>query len=44
MRSGSMRPEYGDLKTIGFAKLLAQAGFAFTLPPGYETLKKTDAK
>ena len=28
-------PEYGDLKTIGFAKLLEQAGFAFTPPPGY---------
>lgn len=29
-------PEYGDLKTIGFAKLLEQAGFGFTPPPGYE--------
>ncbi len=28
-------PEYGDLKTIGFAKLLERAGFAFTPPPGY---------
>ena len=27
-------PEYDDLKTIGFAKLLEQAGFAFTPPPG----------
>ncbi len=29
-------PEYGDLKTIGFAKLLERAGFAFTPPPGYD--------
>ena len=28
-------PEYGDLKTIGLAKLLENAGFAFTPPPGY---------
>ncbi len=28
-------PEYGDLTTIGFAKLLENAGFAFTPPPGY---------
>jgi amidase len=28
-------PQYGDLTTIGFAKLLEQAGFAFTAPPGY---------
>ncbi len=28
-------PEYGDLKTIGFAKLLENAGFAFTPPSGY---------
>jgi amidase len=28
-------PEFGDLKTIGFAKLLEQEGFAFTPPPGY---------
>jgi len=28
-------PEYGDLKTIGFAKLLECEGFAFTPPPGY---------
>ena len=28
-------PEYGDLKTIGLAKLLEDAGFAFTPPPGY---------
>ena len=28
-------PQYGDLTTIGFAKFLEQAGFAFTAPPGY---------
>ena len=28
-------PQYGDLTTIGFAKLLEHAGFAFTAPPGY---------
>ena len=28
-------PELGDLKTIGLAKLLEGAGFAFTPPPGY---------
>ncbi len=28
-------PEYGDLKTIGFAKLLEREGFVFTPPPGY---------
>jgi amidase len=28
-------PEFGDLMTIGFAKLLEQEGFAFTPPPGY---------
>ena len=28
-------PEYGDLKTIGFAQQLERAGFAFTPPPGY---------
>jgi len=28
-------PEFGDLKTIGFAKLLEQEGFAFTPPPGF---------
>ena len=28
-------PEYGDLTTIGFARLLEQAGFAFASPPGY---------
>ncbi len=28
-------PAYGDLKTIGFAKLLEKAGFGFTPPPGY---------
>ena len=28
-------PEYGDLKTIGLAKLLEGAGFAFTPPPCY---------
>jgi amidase len=28
-------PEFGDLKTIGFAKLLEREGFAFTPPPGY---------
>lgn len=28
-------PQYGDLTTIAFARLLEQAGFAFTAPPGY---------
>jgi amidase len=28
-------PEYGDLKTIGFAKLLEDAGLRFVAPPGY---------
>lgn len=28
-------PQYGDLTTIGFAKLLEQAGFTFSAPPGY---------
>ena len=28
-------PEYGDLKTIGCAKLLEAAGFGFVPPPGY---------
>ena len=28
-------PEFGDLKTIGLARLLEDAGFAFTPPPGY---------
>ena len=28
-------PAYGDLKTIGLAKLLEKVGFAFTPPPGY---------
>ena len=28
-------PEFGDLKTIGVAKLLEAAGFGFTPPPGY---------
>jgi amidase len=28
-------PEFGDLKTIGLARLLEKAGFAFTPPPGY---------
>ena len=28
-------PQYGDLKTIGFAKLLEEAGFGFKTPPGY---------
>ena len=28
-------PEFGDLRTIGLAKLLEEAGFAFTPPPGY---------
>ena len=28
-------PAFGDLKTIGLAKLLEGAGFAFTPPPGY---------
>ncbi len=28
-------PAFGDLKTIGFAKLLEREGFAFTPPPGY---------
>ena len=30
-----MGPEYGDLKTIGFAKLLEAAGFGFAVPLGY---------
>jgi amidase len=30
-----MGPEYGDLKTIGMAKLLEAAGFGFVPPPGY---------
>ena len=28
-------PEFGDFKTIGLARLLEGAGFAFTPPPGY---------
>ena len=28
-------PEFGDLKTIGLARLLEEAGFGFTPPPGY---------
>ena len=28
-------PEYGDLETIGLAKLLEAEGFTFTPPPGY---------
>ena len=28
-------PEFGDLKTIGLARLLEAEGFAFTPPPGY---------
>ena len=28
-------PEFSDLKTIGLARLLEDAGFAFTPPPGY---------
>ena len=28
-------PEFGDLKTLGVAKLLEAAGFGFTPPPGY---------
>ena len=28
-------PEYGDLRTIGAAKLLEEAGFRFRPPPGY---------
>ena len=28
-------PEYGDLITIGVARLLESEGFAFTPPPGY---------
>jgi amidase len=28
-------PQYGDLTTIGFARLLEQTGFAFSAPPGY---------
>lgn len=28
-------PEYGDLKTIGFAKLLEAAGLHFVAPPGF---------
>lgn len=30
-------PEYGDLVTIGVAKLLEREGFEFTPPPGYST-------
>ena len=30
-----MGPEYGDLKTIGFAKLLEAEGFHFVPPPAY---------
>ena len=30
-----MGPEYGDLTTIGMAKLLETAGFTFAPPPGY---------
>ena len=30
-----MGPEYGDMKTIGFAKLLEDAGLNFVPPPGY---------
>ena len=30
-----MGPEYGDLTTIGIAKLLESAGFTFVPPPGY---------
>jgi amidase len=30
-----MGPEYGDLKTIGMAKLLEADGFNFVPPPGY---------
>ncbi len=29
-------PEYGDLKTIGFARLLEAAGFRFVPPKGYD--------
>ena len=28
--------QYGDLETIGLAKLLEAEGYAFTPPPGYE--------
>ncbi|MEE4301668.1 MAG: amidase family protein, partial [Pseudomonadales bacterium] len=28
-------PEFGDLKTLGVAKLLEAAGFGFAPPPGY---------
>ena len=28
-------PEFGDLKTLGIARLLEAAGFGFTPPPGY---------
>lgn len=28
-------PEFGDLKTLGVARLLEAAGFGFTPPPGY---------
>jgi amidase len=28
-------PEFGDLRTIGFARLLEHEGFAFMPPPGY---------
>jgi amidase len=30
-----MGPEYSDMKTIGFAKLLEDAGLNFVPPPGY---------
>ena len=30
-----MGPEYGDLKTIGMARLLEAAGFSFVAPPAY---------
>ena len=29
-------PEFGDLKTIGLAKLLEAEGFGYTPPPGYQ--------
>jgi Asp-tRNA(Asn)/Glu-tRNA(Gln) amidotransferase A subunit family amidase len=28
--------QFGDLETIGLAKLLEDEGYAFTAPPGYE--------
>ena len=31
-----MGPQYGDLRTIGLAKLLEADGFGFVAPPGYE--------